>query len=108
MEVQQISDQVVERASIFMDKIKKVFDRRANPDDFQYEDLVLKCDARHEDKGKPGKFDHLWKGPYLITENHGNNSYNLEGFDGNPFLAGPVNGRFLKNYYKKKFLTKMF
>ena len=58
----------------------------------------MKWDVRHEDKGKHGKFDHLWKGPYLIIENHGNNSYNLQGFDGDPSLAEPVNGRFLKHY----------
>ena len=60
--------------------------------------LVLKWDARHEDKGKHGKFDHLLKGPYLIVENHGNNSYSLQGFDNDPFLARTVNIRFLKHY----------
>ena len=78
--------------------MKKIFDRKAKPDDFQQGDLVLKWDARHEDKGKHRKFDHLWKGTYLIAENHGNNSYNLQGFDGDPFLVGPINGRFLKHY----------
>ena len=98
MEVQQIKDQVAKRASVFQDKMKKIFDRKAKPDDFQQGDLVLKWDARDEDKSKHGKFDHLWKGPYLITENHRNNSYNLQGFDGDSFLAGLVNGRFLKHY----------
>ena len=50
---------------------------KENPNDFQQGDLVLKWDARHEDKGKHGKFEHLWKGPYEISENHGNNFYNL-------------------------------
>ena len=98
MEVQQIRDQVADKAPVFQDRIKKIFDRKAKPDDFQWGHLVLKWDARHEDKGKHGKFDHLWKGPYLITENHGNNSYSLQGFYGDPFLARPVNGRFLKHY----------
>ena len=78
--------------------MKKIFDRKVKPDDFQQGHLVLKWDARHEDKGKHGKFDHLWKGPYLILEDHGNNSYTLQGFDGDPFFFGPVNGRFLKHY----------
>ena len=77
VEVQQIRDQVADRASIFQDRVKNIFDRKANPDDFQQGDLVLKWDARHEDKGKRGKFDHLWKGSYLIAENHENNSYSL-------------------------------
>ena len=58
----------------------------------------MKWDARHEDNGKHGKFDHLWKGPYLITKNHGNNSYSLQGFDGDPFSIGSINERFLKHY----------
>ena len=67
MEVQQIRDQVADKALVFQDKVKKVFDRKTMPDDFQQADLVLKWDARHEDKGKHGKFDHLWKGPYEIS-----------------------------------------
>ena len=34
MEVQQIRDQVAERASVFQDRMKKIFDRKAKPDDF--------------------------------------------------------------------------
>ena len=98
MEVQQIRDQVANKASVFQGRVKKIFNRRAKPDDFQQGDLVLKWDARHKDKGKHDKFDHLWKDPYFIIENHGNNSYNLQGYDGDPFLDGPINGRFLKHY----------
>ena len=69
VEVQQIKDQVVDKAHIFQDRVKKGFDRKAKLNDFQQGDLVLKWDAQHEDKGKHGKFDHLWKGPYHIVEN---------------------------------------
>ena len=58
----------------------------------------MKWDARHEDKGKHGKFEHLWKGPYQILEDHGNNSYSLQEINGDPFSFGPVNGRILKHY----------
>ena len=51
--------------------MKKVFDKKAKPDDFKQENLVLKWHARHEDMGKHGKFEHLWKGPYQISEDHG-------------------------------------
>ena len=64
VEVQQIRDQVVDKTHIFHDKVKMNFDRKAKPDDFQQGELVLKWDAQHEDKGKHGKFEHLWKGPY--------------------------------------------
>ena len=77
MEVQYIRDQVVDKTQIFQDKVKKGFDRKAKPDDFQQGNLVLKWDAQHEDKGKHGKFEHLWKGLYRITEDHSNNYYVL-------------------------------
>jgi len=98
VEVQQISDQVVDKAQTFQDKVKKGFDRKTKPNDFQQGDLVLKWDARREDKGKHGKFEHLWKGPYQIAEDHGNNSYVLQEINGDPFSGGPINSRFLKHY----------
>ena len=98
VEVQQIRDQVVDKAQIFQDRVKKGFDMKAKPNDFQQGDLVLKWDVRHEDKGKHGKFEHLWKGPYQIAEDHGNNSYVLHEINGDLFSGGPINGRFLKNY----------
>ena len=91
-------DQVVDKAQAFQDKVKNIFDRKAKPDDFQQGHLVLKWDARHEDKGKHGKFEHLWKAPYQIAEDHGNTSCSLREVSGNSFSAGPVNGRFLKHY----------
>ena len=98
MEVQQLRDQVVDKTQAFQDKVKKIFDRKAKPNNFRQGNLVLKSDARHEDKGKHGKFEHLWKGPYQIAEDHGNNSYSLQEFNGDSFLVGHVNGRFLKHY----------
>ena len=67
VEVQQIREDVFGKAHIFQDKMKNIFDRKAKPNDFQQGDSVLKWDARYEDKGKHGKFDHIWKGPYQIT-----------------------------------------
>ena len=46
----------MDKAQAFQGKVKKIFDGKAKPDDFQQGDLVLKWDARHEDKGKHGKF----------------------------------------------------
>ena len=67
-------------------------------DDFQLGYLVLKWDARFEDKGKHGKFDHLWQGPYKISALSGKNSYFLSDPDGKEVGSRPVNGRFLKHY----------
>ena len=59
---------------------------------------MLKWDAWHEDKGKDGMFDHLWKGPYQIVEDQGNNSYVLQEANGDSFRGGHVNSWFLKHY----------
>ena len=57
--------------------MKNIFDKRNKPDDFRPGDLILKWDARYEDKGKHGKFNHLWKGPYKIEICQGKNTYML-------------------------------
>jgi hypothetical protein len=61
-------------------------------------DLVLIWDARNEDKGKHGKFDHLWLGPSKIVAYHGNNAYLMQESNGDIVGGGLVNGRFLKHY----------
>ena len=38
---------------------------------------MLRWDSRIQDKGKNGKFDHIWKGAYRITTYHGNNDFIL-------------------------------
>lgn len=96
VEVQQIKEEVLDKAQIFQDKMKKIFDRRAKLDDFQQGDWVLKWDARYEDKGKHGKFDHLWKGPYQAAEDQADNTYVLQEANGDFLAGGPVNGHFLK------------
>jgi hypothetical protein len=96
--VQQMREEVFNNTQLFQDKMKKVFDKKTKADDFKINDLVLKWDARNEDKGKHGKFDHLWLGPYRIVAYHGNNVFLLQELNGDFLGGGPVNGRFLKHY----------
>ena len=44
-----------------------MFDKRAKLDNFQVGDWILKWDAVRQDKGKHGKFDYLWIGPFVIA-----------------------------------------
>ena len=53
------------------ERIKKIYDRKAKANKFQLEEVVLKWDARNEDKGKHGKFKNLWKGPFKIAAYQG-------------------------------------
>ena len=78
--------------------MKEIFDRRTKPHDFQLGDVVLLWDAPHEEKGKHGKFDHLWKGPYKITSFRGKNAYILDEMEGGIVSRALVNGRLLKHY----------
>jgi len=43
---------------------------------------VLKWNSRREDKGKHGKFENLWKGPYIISALRGNSAFFLKELDG--------------------------
>ena len=62
-------------------------------------DVVFLWDAPHEEKGKHGKFDHLWKGPYKISAFRGNNAYILEEMEGGLVSRALANGRLLKHYF---------
>ena len=67
IELNEVRDKAYVKVQIHQEKMKNTFNRRIKEDVFQFDDLVLKWDAPHEEKGKHGKFDHLWVGPYLIA-----------------------------------------
>jgi hypothetical protein len=96
--VQQTREKAFNNSQVHQDRIKKDFNRYTKEDDFKVGDLVLKWDARNEDRGKHGKYDHLWLGPFKIVAYHGNNAYLLQEHNGDRVGGGPVNGRFLKHY----------
>ena len=78
IELSELRDKAYDRVHIHQEKMKNTFDRKVKDDTFQIGDLVLKWDAPHEDKGKHGKFDHLWVGPYIIAAHRGNNAFILQ------------------------------
>ena len=98
IEVHQLREGLCEKTQSYQDKIKQVFDKRTKANTFNLKDQVLKWDARFEDKGKHGKFDELWKGPYTIRSFSSKNAYFLEDAEGRKNTTKPINGRFLKHY----------
>jgi hypothetical protein len=74
-------EEVFNNTQLFQEKMKKVFYKKTKGDDFKINDLVLKWGAKNEDKGKHGKFDHLWLGPYRIMAYHGNNVFSITGVE---------------------------
>jgi hypothetical protein len=99
VEVQQTREQVMGKAHDHQQKIKQAFDRKSRKEDFQLGDLVLKWDAPRQDKGKHGKFEALWIGPFKVSEVFPNNTYRLQNLEGVEVFGGPVNGHFLKKFF---------
>jgi hypothetical protein len=99
VEVQQTREKLFEKAQNHQQKIKDIFDRKAKKENFQPGDLVLKWDAQRKDKGKHGKFEALWMGPFKIHEVLNNNTFKLQNLEGIEISSGPVNGNFLKKYF---------
>ena len=77
IELNELRDKTYDKVQIHQEKMKKTFDIKVKEDTFYIDDLVLKWDAPYEDKGKCGKFDHLWVGPYIIVAHRGNNDFIL-------------------------------
>ena len=79
-------------------QVKALYDRRTVSKKFESGDLVLMWNAKIEDKGKYGKFDPIWLGPYLIENTWGENSYVIKDLSDN-ILELSVHGKFLKRYF---------
>ena len=68
----------MEKSESHQKKIKIIFDKMAKVDNFQVGDWVLKWDTVRKDKGKHGKFDSLWIGPFVIDQVQQNNTFKLQ------------------------------
>eukprot|EP00253_Pinus_taeda_P020186 PITA_20186 len=97
--LQQTREEVFQNTSKLQEKIKKIYDRKAKVDKFQLEEVVLKWDARNEEKGKHDKFKNLWKGPFKIAAYRGQNAFLLKEINREECPGGLVNGRLLKQYH---------
>jgi hypothetical protein len=99
IELQQYKEQLLEKTELHQEKIKQTFDKKVKSDVFKTGDMVLKWDAARQEKGKHGKFEALWTGPFVITVVQQNNTFVLQTLSGEPVSGGPFNGRFLKIYF---------
>lgn len=58
-------------------KMKYLFDKNSKNRKFEVDYLVLMWNSRCQEKGKHGKFEALWLGPFVITGKGGENLYYL-------------------------------
>ena len=77
IELQQNRESVEEKAQLYRRKIKERFDRKIKENTFFNGDMVLRWDARKKQKGKHGKFDNLWFGPFIVSNILENNTFIL-------------------------------
>lgn len=87
-------------------QMKHLYDKRAIERKFEIGDMVLMWNARMEDKGKYGKFDPIWVGPYNICDTNGEDSLFLKDLIGD-ILELLVHGQLLKRYFSQKSLFFM-
>ena len=67
IELQQKQEIVEEKAQLYRTKIKE--------NTFSDGDMVLRWDARKEQRGKHGKFDNLWFVPFIVSKVLENNTF---------------------------------
>jgi hypothetical protein len=99
IKVQQVREQMNQKDASHQIKVKAMLYKGNKKDVFNEGDLVLRWDARREDKEKHGKFDNLWYGPFRIAKVMDNNTFLLHNLDDTKNFGGPVNGRFLRHYF---------
>jgi hypothetical protein len=101
VQVQQTGDKLLDKAHDHQQKIKQDFDKKVNKEDFQLGDIVLKWDAPRQYKGKNGKFEALWMGPFKNSEVFSNNTYKLQDLEDAEVFGSPINGHFLNFFFLK-------
>jgi hypothetical protein len=99
IEVQQRREILNEKIEAYQRKVKGAFDRKTKKENVQAGDLVLRWDARRENKPKHGKFNNLWFGHFKVAKVLDNNTLILQNLDDTEIFGSPVNGRFLKHYF---------
>jgi len=91
-----------QRTEIYQARMSAAFNRKVKQRVFRKGDLVLAVKrpmiVTHKSRGK---FDEKWEGPFIIDTVYSNDAYGLLNQDGDRCLM-PVNGKFLKRYYRKE------
>ena len=77
--------------------VKDQYEKHVKPHIFSKGDLVLLYEQDCDFLGA-GKFEAMWRGPYIVKRVLEKGAYELVNYDGIP-LSEPRNGLYLKKYY---------
>jgi hypothetical protein len=77
--------------------VKAQYDKHVKIRAFSKGDLVLIYEQDHDLLGA-GKFEPMWRGPYIVKHVLEKGAYELVDYDGIP-LSEPTNGIYLKKHY---------
>jgi len=78
-------------------RVKAQYEKHVKPRVFSEGDVVLLYDQNRDMLGA-GKFEAMWRGPYIVRRVLEKGAYELVDYDGIP-LSEPRNGLYLKKYY---------
>jgi hypothetical protein len=78
-------------------RVKAQYEKHVKPHVFSEGDLVLLYEQDQDMRGA-GKFEAMWRGPYIVRRVLAKGDYELVDYDGIP-LSEPRNGLYLKKYY---------
>jgi hypothetical protein len=78
-------------------RVKAQYEKHVKPHVFSEGDLVLLYEQDQDMRGD-GKFEAMWRGPYIVRRVLEKGAYELVDYDGIP-LSEPRNGLYLKKYY---------
>lgn len=95
--IEEERQELVDHITPHQARVNKFFYHRARPRRFMPGDQVLLQDRRQEPKGAHGKFASLWKGPFVINQVLGPNSFKIE-YPNEIVLPLSYNGQDLKLY----------
>ena len=90
-------DETRRDATLVIETQKKQYDKHVKPRVFSEGDLVLLYEQYRYFLGA-GKFEAMWRGPYVVKWVLEKGAYELVDYDGIP-LSEPRNGIYLKKYY---------
>ena len=81
-QMKRLLDTIEEKTQMHRKRIKEMFDKNIKESIFSCGDMLLRWDSIKEQKGKHGKFDNLWFGPFIISKILENNTFILQTMEG--------------------------